>query len=483
MAAVLGLLAAIVYSCVPQETTHELDVYWMLPRFEAGVLGYPRHPLFFPVAHALAGLFEGFGTMHDRLKIVSAVASGVAIGFFVHAAWLLRRDLRSAVAAGMLYAALPATVRFATVMEVHGLFLAFAAAVLWQVSRMVSSPERVGWLAGPWTGGLCLGGLSSIASSVHASGHALVGVAATWLVVAWRERRAARTIAMTLLGVLVAHAVGVVVVSMLLSEDGLVAVSTAQIDAFAQHRVTLDDFPSTLSGEWLWPFFPVSILWVIGFVRSEKHLTRVLIVWLPVYLGVCQALLVLPDVGYLFRECGAYLMPLAFLAVVVVVDGLGERLRLLTFLVALSLSAWQWCHPAKPSPDRGFGVAAVEFLRAHDVRLVVGDFDEFDAAFDALHADVGSRSRSGDLLSVRQLVYEASIRGAGRAEFVALFFHPALAGRVSVLTVGAIEALRAAGGGFADAADRSLQAAYDMTEVRFTASNGRALAGWRLDPR
>ena len=61
----LAVVAAGVYVLLRQDVTHEFDVYWMLPRIEDGALENARHPLSFYLAHSLASLLDGFGSVHE----------------------------------------------------------------------------------------------------------------------------------------------------------------------------------------------------------------------------------------------------------------------------------------------------------------------------------------------------------------------------------------------------------------------------------
>src|SRR5688572_33187619 len=73
LALLLGALAAVCYVVLRQPTSHEYDVYWILPQLHAGNLVDARHPLALPFADAAASLLDGALPLHERLKIVCGV--------------------------------------------------------------------------------------------------------------------------------------------------------------------------------------------------------------------------------------------------------------------------------------------------------------------------------------------------------------------------------------------------------------------------
>src|SRR5690606_31183977 len=123
---------------------------------------------------------------------------------------------------------------------------------------------------------------------------------------------------------------------------------------------------------------------------------------LPAYLVTCQLLLCLPTLGYTFHENGAYLEPIAFLAVVIAVSLLRGRWLLLLPSVALAASVYWHCNPERSAPDRAFGATATSFLGSHDVRLLVGGFAEWDGAFEVMVENPEFNQQRSNLMLMEQ---------------------------------------------------------------------------------
>ena len=474
----LAVVAAGVYVLLRQDVTHEFDVYWMLPRIEDGALENARHPLSFYLAHSLASLLDGFGSVHERLKIASGLCVGLAVGILAHAAWLLCRKLSTALLVALVFAALPTTVRFATVMELHGQFLPFAAAVLWLASAIAAGGFR-------WPVGLLLGGLSALATAVHSTGHLLVGFVSLWLLLSWwRARVPMRRVVAALGSFVVVHAVGSQLISLWAVADGGAAASaSAQLETLAPRTFSSSGLWATVVGEWLWPYLPLSVLWLRSLWPRPSALVVAFSLALLANLAACQSLLARPGPGYIFFEFGAYQLPIAFAAVVITVVALGPRMRIALLIGTLALSAYHWRYPGKPIADPVFAAAAVDYLQGNEVRLLVGDADEFDGTYALLRQQDALRSRYQDLVCVRQFVLTAQVLGATRSDELALGLHPKLIGRETVLTDSAMELLRQQGGIFTELVERSLPAVFELVPVERSLPGGGHLSGVRLRPR
>lgn len=474
------MVAATLYVVLRQDTTHQYDIYWMLPKLRDGLTHYPRHPLAFPVLDALVSMLDGWGSLHERFKIANGLCTGLAVGIFVHAAYLLRANLRQAALVGITFAMLPATVRFATVAELHGVFLPFAALVIWQVCRMVKAPTSYKPLAA-----VGLGILTALAAGVHGTGHLLIGVTTLFLTVAWWHSEAAgrrapgvRKLAVTLVTLAATHVMTGKLITM-----GMTAPSDAQWQVMTQEAHTIEGFFTTITEELLWPLLPVSFLWPLALLRKPRTLATVFALSLPAYLGTCQLLLCVPTLGYTFRENGAYLEPIAFFAVLIAVRLLRGSWGLLLPLLALAASVYWHQNPERASPNRAFGTTVVSFLASHDVRLVVGGFAEWDGAFEVLITNAESDAQRSNLILLEQLILETRTHNTVNAEELALYFHPKLGGKPTVLTDKALADMRAAGGLFADCVDKVMPRIYEFVEVRYAPDGGALLTGTQLKPR
>lgn len=476
----LGLMAATIYIVLRQDTTHQFDIYWMLPKMRDGLTQNPRHPFAFPVLDAIVSMLDGWGTLHERFKIANGICTGAAVGILVHAAYVLRADLRQAALIGITFAMLPATVRFATLAELHGLSLPFAAIVIWQTCRMVAAPSTYKPLAG-----LMLGLLTAIAAGVHSTSHLLVGVTGLWLAVAWwhNESLAQRALGMrkliwTLLALVGTHAIASKLIAM-----GTTATIATQWQAITNDAHTIDGVFAAIANEFVWPFLPVSLLWPFALFQKPRQLVTVFALSLAAYLLACQLLLCVRSLGYTFHEHGAYLEPIAFLAVILAVRLLRGPWGLLLPALALAASAYWHHYPERASPDRAFGATAAAFLGSRDVRLVVGGFAEWDGAFEVLVENPEFDQRRRSLILMDQLILEARVNNTVDADQLALYFHPNLVGRPTVLTTKALADMRAAGGLFADCVDHVMTRIYKFEDVHYALDGGATLTGYQIKPR
>lgn len=486
----LGLLAAALYTVLRQDTTHEYDIYWMLPKLRDGLTNYPRHPLAFPVLDALVSMLDGWGNLHERFKIANGLSTGAAVGIFTHAAYVLRANLRQAALIGITFALLPVTVRFATLAELHGVFLPFAAMAIWQACRMVKTPTTYQPLAG-----LVLGLLTAIAAGVHGTGHLLIGVTGLLLAVAWwqgaawrqgepRTQRALgmRKLIVTLVTLVATHAIASKLITL-----GITVPTTAPVNAqwyaIGEDTNTMDGVFATIAGELVWPLLPVSFLWPFALFQKPRTLATVFALSLAAYLVTCQLLLCVPTLGYAFHEHGAYLEPIAFFAVLIAVRLLRGPWALLLPLLALAAAVHWRYNPERASPNRSFGATASSYLGSHDVRLVVGGFAEWDGAFEVLIENPELDSRRSNLMLLEQLILETRVHSSINADQFALYFHPNLAGKPTVLTTKAVADMRAAGGLFADCIDNVMPRLYEFEEVLYAPDGGTILTGIQLKPR
>lgn len=473
----IALLAGAAYVLLRRDTTHEFDAYWLLPRLLHGDLPLSTHPLWrtFAEAWARALAFTG-ADLHDRLRIACGINTGIAVGIYAHAAWLFGRDVRRTAATGLLLACLPGVSYFATVMELHAFFLPVAALATWSVGAECTG--RGTTFAWSW---IWCGALTAVASGVHATGHLLLVPLATMLVLSvWRRRRRG-SVVLWLLGFAGVHGLGNWLWR-LATESGQAPVAV-QLQWVSAVPFSLRELHWVALGEWFAPFFPASLACWFGRRANSGALAIALLVALIAYLGFCQVLLVLPGGGYDFREFGAYQLPLAFLAAFLAVHGTRARGQALMLVLALSGSAHAWWFPAKERPDLAFGRVALDYVAAEPVRLMVGCFAEYDGVFEVAYADRALAPRLAKFLSVRQFQLESRRLPAVSAADMALYLHPRVAGVTTVMTAAALAQMRAAGGVFAEFADRALPSLFSLQEVKVPGANGHVLHGWRLTPK
>lgn len=477
-AALLGVMAAAVYVLIPRSTLHGYDPYWLLPRMVAGNFDYPLHPLSLHAMHLLDQLLVSWGgDLEQRLRIASGLGTGLAVAFFTHAAWLMTADCRRAGAVGVLFACLPATVHFATVMELHAIFLPAMAAVVWFACWGLSRPARLSFLAGS-----VLGAMSSFATALHSTGNLAVPFLAAWISL---ELRQAGVPWRRLVGFVVAfgmsHLLGGAIVQWLATRDGSPSPTSAQLGFLSDSMHGLGDWHQIVLGEWVVPYAPVAVVcWFAG--RGTAPMRVCLVCALIVHMAVCATLLVLPMGGYVLREFGAYQQTLAFFATVLAVQAAS---RFWYFLLPLALLATSslWWMPAKEPPDRLFGETALEHMANSGDRLLVGCFAEYDGIFRLAWSDSQRAPLLKRMIGVDQLLVEVMQGPPCTAIQLAGLFHPDVARAPTVVTQMAFDQLRAAGGIFREFVDVALPAVFTLQEVSIVGRQGGVLRGVRLDPK
>lgn len=478
LAVLVGLVSALVYVVLPRSTWHGYDPYWLLPKMLQGKLDYPLHPLSLHVMKCLDGMLCAWGgDLHERLRIASGLCSGLAVALFTHSAWLLLRSRRSALSVGVLYACLPASVNFATVMELHAIFLPAAACTVWFACWLLTYPTRIGGLSG-----LALGALTSFATSLHSTGNLLVPFLAAWLLFELRRRGMSLRGWLRFVFVLVcAHVLGCLFVQWSTGGEGAPTPAAAQLGFLVRSQTGFGDLHRLLFGEWIHPYAPAAVFcWFCG--REWGALRVCLLAALVVQLSICATLLVMPMGGYVLHEFGAYQQTLGFFATVLTFEALGRRF-LAILAIALFATSSLWWSPAKEPPDRSFGEAAIRYMTSSDDRLLVGCFAEFDGIFHLAWADAQRSQLLARVVGVEQLRIEVMQGPPCTASQLAALLHPAIAHAHTVITIDARDQLLAAGGIFREFVEDALPAAFQLREVRSGDSQGGMLRGFRLEPR
>lgn len=467
-AVAVGACAAAGYVLLQGDLTHEFDLYWMLPMLRDDNLVYPRHPLAFPLMWCWLEVLQGFGDLHERLRLANGLSTGIAVGALLLVARIAGAPLRRALAACLLFAALPVTVRFATVAELHGLFLPFAVVSL--VLPIVLLRRREPRPASAALLGTAGGVVTGLTTGVHATGHLLVCAIVTWLALARWRRGERRALLAALLGIVLAHATVTWSLQFAIDSDEPRSIATQQLQWFNSLPWTLDGLGSVVVGEYLWPLLPISLLWPIAAWRLGGRPALAAAVTLlgsfAAYLACCLKLLAWPRHGQLLFENGAYLLPLALLVALVAARTLRARHLLLAACVAAAASTYDAFRHAPPPGDPEFGAAAQRYLETHDVRLMTGDAQEYEAVFYRLYEDASKDPVRKRVARVWQLAFE-SRRGDRdpQGDQLALWFHPSLAGRPTLLTDSALAQMRALGGAFAECADTWLPLVYTLERV------------------
>jgi hypothetical protein len=304
----LGLAAAAlaIYALFGQSRFYLFDAETFYMLVARGQLEHPNHPLYLPACAGLAALLEPLGiSLFRAMTLASALGTAVWV-FTVHrAAATLGLARGPAQGAALLCATAPSVVFFATVIEVHGVFLAFAGLAFVAAARVARDP-RPGRI-------LVLGLATGLAATAHASGHLLPIAVGLWLCAEVPALRVPPTLAKAALLGASAHVLGRIGSGALVGGGDLAA--TLDYVGAQAGRFRLSQLPRTLWYEWLLPFAPVSLVALAALAGGpQRRVARALHAALVPYLAVAALML-----GLAIVEHGAYLQPLLFVAAVLTV--------------------------------------------------------------------------------------------------------------------------------------------------------------------
>ena len=400
----VAVVALLLYVLLGQDKLYKVDGHYLLLQSHGGDLRHPFHPLYLLGLAALKTVTSAFGISLYRAGVLySALGTAAAIGLMHAASRMVGMSRRAAAATAALVASAPAVVFFATVVEVHGPFLAYAgicclaAAWLWRRADALAA--------------VVFGACTATAALAHATGH-LLPIALLPLLVAWpRDRAAAPSGAGDLAPAgdsarrapsprrrwtLVALALATHAAASALLPLGLVALglmggagrSFAALLAYLRAQWSAPAPLATVWHEWLWPFLPLSAVWLPALARrGERLLGAGLLVALLAYL-VAAATLLGGD-----REFGAYLLPLAWPAALLTVRTLQRLPRrpplwaattIALVAASLSLGVTHVARHDQAQQARAFAAGLREITRGEPAFLLIGGYAELEACFVAL---------------------------------------------------------------------------------------------------
>lgn len=313
-----------------QRALHGLDVPDFINWLQLGKASHHIHYLFMPVVDAMHRALRPLGfTPHETLLLASNLGGALGV-FALHRAGVrLGLGRVDALVAALLVAATPAVTFFGTVAEIHAVFFAFAGVACWQWAR---------FLARPRAGAVCLlGATTALAAAVHATGHLLV-VMLLALTVGLLGRRAAPLWRLALLGVVV-HGVASVGLDASLRPIDVDVQRTGVIGFLWRCLAQLPVGWNILADvwrEWLRPFLPLS---VVPIAALGRHRTRRFACGWWVTALVFFAITVVLLFGKLV-ERGAYHLPLAWPAALLVLALLPRAWQVVMLLLAVALSTF-----------------------------------------------------------------------------------------------------------------------------------------------
>ncbi len=322
-----ALLAFGMYWLLRQQVFFKIDGQYLVLRLDRGDIGHPYNALYMPLLAALQQVVAPLGLSAYWIAVLfSALGTSLGVGL-VH---LALRDLGMTVAAALwataLVAVAPPVAFFATVVEHHGPFFAFAGLAFWVTVRFARRPTY-GWAAG-------LGVVTHLAYAVHGSGNLLPAVLLP-LFLAWRwpAGRLWRDLGWaTLAGAI--H-LGLFFALLRYEVTGLQDGVFNALESGIGRPKHLSYLPAVTWQEWVRPFLPLSVLWLWAWSsRRWRPEALALTVGLLPYLGLCLLLIVGEE------EFGAYLLPLVIPAARLTLLGLPRWLIAVAVLASLGLS-WQ----------------------------------------------------------------------------------------------------------------------------------------------
>jgi hypothetical protein len=375
----IGVLALLAYAVLGQRTHYEYDgIEALAANARAALHGraHGEHPYytFFPwlLATAIDSARSLGGSRYDGGLWLSAVGSAVGAAMFhLAGAWLGLAPTARRIA-GAVVALTPGIVFFATVVEVHGSFLPFAALALLTMVAQVRSPSA-SWVA------LSAAALF-LAYLAHPSG-ALMGClfpALWWIGRAVGTVDDARSFRRALLGFAV---VGVVLGAVVFvfprlevtpRADGLEAIGQAVGGWSGEHETGLLRSLEIAWSEILLPFAPASFLAILLAFGARERAIRCAALWCLasalVYAFVCW--LILPN----YSEHGAYALPLGVPLALLAAVAIGRRVLLGIALVlgAAAVSLVEVRGHDDPEPARAFYAGAVATAEPLPLQLIVG---------------------------------------------------------------------------------------------------------------
>lgn len=370
-----GLVLALVVG-LRQNAIHGLDAQHLIGMVrDHGDLNY-SHPLYLPLMHGWHALLAPLGfTPFESLRLASGVGVVVSAIALHRASLALGLPRAPALVATALACSVPAVVFFATVVELHGVFLAPAGVAFWlwaSASTATDPRTRTRRFA-------ALGVATAVASGVHTSGHFLL-----WLLPAMTagfsgRRPPWRSFALTL-GV---HALVSMLLTLLLRTPGAgggAGLGEALADAFAYWAPRVPWAPHEVAGllwrEWIFPFLPLSVATCAALaLRAQRRFALLLLVGIAPLLGLSWLLL-----HRELYERGAYLLPFAWPGALLVAGWWRPRLQLTAIGVALALAVGQVVVHDRVEDDPALRRTMRTAIGAHPALLICLDAREVDQA-------------------------------------------------------------------------------------------------------
>jgi hypothetical protein len=333
------------------------------------VTEFERHVLYLPTVGALHAVLRPLDvSLYQAALLASQLGAGVSVALIHLAARAYGFGRQAAWFITAAWAACPAILFFATVVELHGPFL---------------TPVALAWLAGAAllrrpgvTAAVALGLATTLATAMHSSGALLpVPVLGAVVLDAWPARSPAALRRRLWLAALA----GVIHVVLVLactggSQQFRFVHSMAPVSAAIEGHLL-----AVLVWEWLWPFVPFSIAFGVGVCRASwRRLTLVVVLALPLYLAPTYMIL------GVWREFGAYSIPLLFPAAAITVAILPWPLSVGAVAAAMLVATAHVIDHDRPERPHRYAAGVRAIAAGAPVHLLAGDDHDVEAHFVAL---------------------------------------------------------------------------------------------------
>ena len=361
-------IVLLVYLLLRRPGFYEVDGQSLVHWLAVGKGNHDRHMLFLPVARLLAAPLLASGlTPFEALRAVSAIGMSLSVLLFWAAALRLGRIRTDRLLMATAIAVSPALLFFATIVEFHGLFMAFAG-LAWFFEACLERSRR-SW---PWA--VSMGISTGLAALVHATGQLLGPLLPLFYLARSRDRSLPLRPALRHAAQSLGCHVGVVLLIALWMRSSGTQGQEDYILSFLTSLPPLAELFSDLWFEWFLAFLPVSLLCWCAFRDPARRLQTL---WLLVsVLGYVLMSWVLVPGMY---ERGAYLLPLVYPAARL---ALSVRLRWLWILMTLA-GLFYGIHDLGTYPystgSAAWAGALHEFETEQPGFYLLGDRSEIDA--------------------------------------------------------------------------------------------------------
>ncbi len=363
----LALLAFLLFAALAQHTFYGPDGRIILKMTMSGMVAHPLHLLYVPMlraSHAVVSLWGGSWFMAGTL--LSQVGAALGVFFWHRACARLGLTRGQAALVVALCATAPAVLFFASVVELHAPFLAFAGLSCYLAARLVTRATVAG--------AVCLGLSTGLAFGAHATGHLLLMWLPLLVLAEARSLRLGRWLWLVAVAVVVHAVVALGLVDLMRTLGANVHAGAAAHHLFESNAGRLS-FEALLAQVWadgLRPFAPMSFAVWFGLHRRWR-LGLAFLVGCLAY-GAATFVLMAPA-----TENGAYLVPLVWPAALLVVGTLPRSVAWLLVLGGLALGGRWIAQHDDPHYGRAFVADVRVVAQRGPIDLICGQHVEFDA--------------------------------------------------------------------------------------------------------